>query len=576
MGFSQNFPVNENGEIVLGAGTGSATVVSSLPVDYISTDINGRLAVVGGTSKVYPSGGDDTPLLQEANDRIRNQGGGYIELQDGAKYLINTPLTIDCGSGVGVRGNGAWLDARNITGTNSAIILASRAPTSQVISGVDTNTTNYHGKRVEVEGFTLVGLATGTQTHHGIDINMSTPVATRSPRPTVRNVTIEGFDRAIRHRNFAYLITFTNGICNNALKALSMEGGIDQGEQSNFVNWTFGNSDIGLYIDTQPETGTAENVDVNFDGCSFDYNTREIVFVSGYGRIRFKLGCHFEWNSNSSSYPFEMNTSASNRMFWLFDSPNIFHTGTRNWRTAFTVGSNHDVRLKDPYLHSINGVGVQMTTNGSPTGTETVVTTLATVSGTGRFKCEGIVDLISTSLVRTPTALSNNNWLCDGGFEQSSLVDLWYVRSGGFGAVSRVTTDKHTGSGALQATITTGNATTKQIAVLVRKRGRFVGVSAFLKLSAGSGSIDLKIAPVICKIETSPGTAPTPEFTGSQTTLNTATLSSAGWVNTGQAGNQPRYELPEWATHALIIIDGFNINNNGGNLFVDDVHVETW
>ena len=261
MNFSQNFPVNENNEIVLGTGTGSTNVVGNLPMDYIPTDSNGRLVVVGGSSVIYPSGADDTPFLQEVNDRLRNQGGGYIELQPGAKYLINTSLIIDVGTGVGIRGNGAWLDARNITGTNSAIILASRAPSSQVISGVDTNTTNYHGKRIEVEGFTLVGQSTGVQTHHGIDINMSTPSATRSPRPTVRNVTIEGFDRAIRHRNFAYLVTFTSGICNNALKALSMEGGTDQGEQSNFVNWTFGNSDIGLYVDTQPETGTAENVD---------------------------------------------------------------------------------------------------------------------------------------------------------------------------------------------------------------------------------------------------------------------------------------------------------------------------
>jgi hypothetical protein len=544
----------------------------------LATDASGVTTLSAGNdvlSVIVPKGGDHEIMMAQEWLKARSPGG-YINLSSNV-YSINNGLVIDVGSGIGIRGNGSYLDARGVAGGASALTLASNPPDSAAIAGVDTNTTNYHGKRVEIEGFTLVGLATGSQTHHGIDINMSPAVATRAPRPTVRNVTINGFDRQIRHRNFAYLATFMNGICNNGLKALSLEGGVDQGEQSNFYGWTFGNGNIGLYIDTQPETGTPENVDVNFDGCSFDYNTQQIVFTSGYGRIRFKPGCHFEWNSSSSSAPFDLSVAAANRLLWLFDSPNIFHTGgSRNWRTAFVVGNNHDVRVKDYHAHNLAGVGVQMTTNGSPTGTETVVTTLATVTGTGRFKANDISDLTSTSLPRAPSINPLNNWLWDGGFEQASLVDLWYVRAGGFGAITRITSDKHTGAACLQVAITTANATTKQLAVLVRKRGRFVGISAFLKLSAGSGSIDLRIAPAVCKIETAPGTAPTPEYTGTLTTLNTSTLSAAGWVNTGQAGNQSRYELPEWATHALIVIDGYNINNNGGNLFVDDVHVETW
>lgn len=573
--YTQNFPVNENNEIVFKRGSSNSTSSSFLPIDCLPTDGNAIL-ISDNNYTVYPSEFDDTPSIQQANDYLRENGGGYINLIGGYTYKINTPLIIDCGAGVGIRGNGAWLDARALPGNVAAITLASRAPSSTVIPNVDTNTTNYHGKRVEIEGFTLVGISTGAQTHHGIDVNMSPASSTRAPRPTVRNVTIEGFDRQIRHRNFAYLVTFINGVCNNGLKSLSLEGGADQGEQSNFSNWTFGNSDIGLYINTQPESGTVENVDANFDGCSFDYNTQQIVFVSGYGRIRFKPGCHFEWNSSTTNPPFDFATAASNRLLWLFDSINIFHTGTKNWRTAFVVGNNHDVRIKDYYAHNMTGVGIQMTTNGSPTGTETVVTTLATVTGTGRFKVDGISDLTGTSLPRTPSINPLNNWLCDGGFEQPSLVDLWYVRSGGFGTITRITSDKHTGTACLQVPITTANSTSKQLAVLVRKRGRFVGVSAFLKLSAGSGAIDLKIAPVVCKIETSPGTSPTPEYTGTLTTINTSTLSSIGWVNTGQAGNQSRYELPEWATHALVVIDGFNLNNNGGNLLIDDVHIESW
>lgn len=551
----------------------------NLRMAQLATDAAGNVIAYApageALSIAVPSGGDHEIMMAQEWLKARAPCG-YINLAGGQVYSIGNGLVIDIGAGVGLRGNGAYLDGRGVASGMAALTLASNPPSGQVISGVDTNITNYHGKRVEIEGFTLVGLSTGSQTHHGIDINMSPASATRAPRPTVRNVTIDGFDRQIRHRNFAYLATFMNGICNNGLKALSMEGGTDQGEQTNFDKWVFGNSNIGLYIDTQPETGVAENVDVNFDGCSFDYNTQQIVFASGYGRVRFKPGCHFEWNSTTSNAPFDMSTAASNRLLWLFDSPNIFHTGTKNWRTAFVVGNNHDVRVKDYYAHNLTGLGVQMTTNKSPTSGETVVTTLATVTGTGRFKANDILDLTSTSLPRTPSVNPANNWLADGGFENATLVDLWYVRSGGVGALTRVTSEFHTGAASLQCPITTGAATAKQVAVLVRKRGRFVGVSAFTKLSAGSGSFDLKIAPVVCKVETAPGTAPTPEYTGTLTTLNTSTPSAAGWSNVGQAGNQSRYELPEWATHALIVFDLYNINNSGGNLFLDDVHVETW
>lgn len=43
--YTQQFPVNELGEIVTTAGVGSTTVSGSLPVDYIPTDVAGRMLV---------------------------------------------------------------------------------------------------------------------------------------------------------------------------------------------------------------------------------------------------------------------------------------------------------------------------------------------------------------------------------------------------------------------------------------------------------------------------------------------------------------------------------------------------
>lgn len=52
--------------------------------------------------------------LQSANNTLRDQGGGNIILQAGGVYTLASPVTIDCGSGVGLIGNGAIIDARTL------------------------------------------------------------------------------------------------------------------------------------------------------------------------------------------------------------------------------------------------------------------------------------------------------------------------------------------------------------------------------------------------------------------------------------------------------------------------------
>lgn len=45
--FSNGFPVNELGEIVVGVGTGTTNVVGSLPIDFIPVDASNKIAMVG-------------------------------------------------------------------------------------------------------------------------------------------------------------------------------------------------------------------------------------------------------------------------------------------------------------------------------------------------------------------------------------------------------------------------------------------------------------------------------------------------------------------------------------------------
>lgn len=82
MGFSQNFPVNENGEIVLGVGVGSNAVTGYLPVDVLPIDSQGRLVVVGA------SGSPSEELHAVANGLVGNTSDDSDEFHS---LLANAP-----------------------------------------------------------------------------------------------------------------------------------------------------------------------------------------------------------------------------------------------------------------------------------------------------------------------------------------------------------------------------------------------------------------------------------------------------------------------------------------------------
>lgn len=538
----------------------------------------------GGSSQyVAPSGGDDTPQLQALNDAARNNSGGDIQLLPGAIFRLDTPLVLDVGAGVSLRGNGAYLDARNISGTNSAITLASNAPASIKISGVDDNTNNYLQERAIVERFALILSTGGSQTHHGIDVNMSPAVGTRSPRATVRNISIWGGDRQIRHRNRAYLCRFHSIGCAKGRKALSFEGGDDQGEQTIFTGCAFANStEANIYIDTQPETGTTENVDVTFgEGCSFDYTNSQIIkFVTGYGHVRFQAS-HFEWNyaGTSSLPPFDLSAAASAQMLWLFDSPNMINTaGSRNYLALFKIGDKHDVRIHDAFVHNVSGAGVQISATAGPGSTATAVETLAELTGTGTIICKDVHTFNPPAAIPRIVSLDDaNNWLSDPGFEQTTLIDMWYG-SGTVGTIATTAAQAHTGSRSLDIPITGAVSVAKSAKCLVpiKHGARFMGAACFARLSAGSGSADLKVRPVMVAVQVAPGSAPTIQKTGTLVTLNTATLATDGWTRIAHTTSSPRVSIPAWATHIEVIIDCFAINNNGGSVYVDPVWVGGW
>lgn len=537
---------------------------------------------VGPTIFVSPNQTNVRLAIQSANDTLREIGGGIIELYGGQVYTLDSEgIIIDVGAGVGIRGNGAYIDARSVASGTSAITLTSRQrDAGQVFPGIDTDSRNFYGKRVAIEGFMLMG-ASGVSASDGIDINVSPIDGGRAPRAIVRQVVTQGFYRAIRHRNKAYLCEFENGGVVDAEIGLSYEGGSDQGENTVFKSFTIGNcNDVGILIDCRLADDPQSNVNLRFEGCSIDYNNQFVRYATGLGQCRFING-YFEWMSAGSVTPFDMSATAPNRMLWIFDNCDILDAGgTKLYTTMFKVGSLHDVRINDPWMHNITGTGIQATTTGSPTSGPTYFSALAEVTGTGRFKIRGISDLSpTTSLPRTPTAIAYNNMLSDGGFEQTSIVDAWWG-TGGVGTLSTVTTDKHTGSRSLQVPITSAANTAKAIRVAIpRLNGaRFIGIQGFAKLSGGSGAItSVQFAPALILTSMNPGTAATisKQDAGISVDAN-RTLSVAGWTNFGTSGSASRAELPDWCNYVILYIDLYGINNNGGNVFFDDIQVEQW
>jgi hypothetical protein len=528
-----------------------------------------------GNLYISPTVSSFATTLQAANNSIRDAGGGNIVLKSGAVYVLASGVTLDVGTGVGLIGNGAIIDARTCTG--SAITLASRARTAGFqLGGVyDSNTRNYHQKRTKVGGFSLIGPGSGSAID-AIDFNMNPAVSTRSPRPTVDLINIEGFRYAIRHRNFAYLGSFSNMTIDSCARGVLFEGGTDQGEQTAFTNITISGCDIAIEV----AAGT-DNVDAVFNGGAIDYNIQQFKWTSGYGIVHFNQ-THFEHNDGTTATPFDCSAgAAAGRSLVTLDRPQILHTGgSRTYASYFSVGSDIEIKLRDPFIHSLQAAnGVLIGSAKGPSSADVYVGMLCNASGTGRFACDGIREFANPALGAVSCGADDNQWLSDFGFEQTTVQDLWYDDSSAvgttIGTLATVTADFLAGARSLQIPILGAAAANRRLKCLVPVGGKKFAMRWFFKLSAGSGSGTFTVQPVVAR----DGASGVPTITRAGTAfINGASFTpvTTGWSQTGTAGSIPRHDVPAWATHILMTFNLDNINNASGNLWFDNVYVTGW
>ncbi len=106
--FQQGFPVNELGEIVVGSGSGSSTVVNTLAPDFVPTDATGKLLLIGNfgspseETHAVANGltGNTSDDSDEFHSLLANAPSGSQVILGNKRYTVkyggtyNKPLTI--------------------------------------------------------------------------------------------------------------------------------------------------------------------------------------------------------------------------------------------------------------------------------------------------------------------------------------------------------------------------------------------------------------------------------------------------------------------------------------------------
>lgn len=553
-----------------------------------------------GNSVILKTTGTFAADFQAANNALRDAGGGYIVLQAGGIYTLDSPVTLDCGTGVGLQGNGAWIDARGLSGSNiTAITLGSTPPAGgPPIVGHDDDAHNYFQKRVRVEEFGLIGAGgSNNNTINGIDVNMATAFSTRAPRPTIANVVVQNFHNGLTFRNQGYLAGAADSIFTDCDNAIVFNGGVNPSENTSLRNVVAANSTIGVLIQTATETGSAQQFDVLFDTCSLDYNATQVKLNSGFGRARFHGGNY----ENNGVVTYVMNlATATNRCIFTFRDCYLNYTGTPSTGITnyFFVGANVHVELESCFLNNLLGSG--QTVGSLP------YWALANVSGSNSdFDCRNARSNLVPTLAPLASLSSNRSWLADPGFEATSLVDLWWIyKDGGSivttgGATARTagtkiasigtsTTVKNGGSRSLAITMNAEGALAagnRVVGLLVPKRGDWFQGMLAAQLDGGSGSVTVTVTAAKVDDWTSQYTTNfsalaantfVPTITQQSGTLFSGSTSPAvgSWgsrpFTTSSNTNAPRLQIPAWASHLFVQLDASAINNSSGVLYIDD------
>lgn len=509
--------------------------------------------------------------LQEAHDYCL-ENGASLDLA-GQTYNLTTRVSLKPHRVI-IEGGGATLSGTGMTDNHLIYMEAVAADPS------------FDQMSHSMRNVTIAG-PDGTADITGILWSGST--SARSVRPTFYNINTYGFGRGIDLVNYAYLGGFERSSWRNCKIAIRQSAGTDAGENCALSKCLISLCDLGFHLlDGSSEWFVSKT--------SFDYMDQLVVAQGAPSRLHLDI-CHIEpRGANDGSGYYMLNGSgtdprapvAGRDTFIDIDGNGSYFLMTGGW---FDINNSGGV---GPYAYEQI---VNVRNNNSNARFENVsMQNMANTSnkfwtGTGQCVVRGLQHQVTPSM---PTRISDQtfgNALRDGGIEDATIPDLWYVSkdtaaitnrlTGTNITLARSTVQKRTGASSMLITkVAAGNG---QVSILIPVRqGDRCSVAGYSYLNAAAGGsifadcrwanvlgLDANGVPII---QSAAGVS-----FHSSTTLSATTGSFQAFeMKTYDNGASGEPCAPSWATHLRVSFNLDGVSVAGTLLYIDDISISVW
>lgn len=502
----------------------------------------------GGVITIQPSGdtsgATDLANLKAAHDELVSENSGTVALAPGGNYYI-APEGMD------------WRTHKvNLQG-NTAKVICLGDFLRLVANSSDPQ---YGSESSFIESLKITGPGRGTS---AIAFHAYSAATAKSPRPTLRNIHSSDFGKGFYLTDRGYLAMFYHLAFASCGVCFHQAAGADAGENISWFGGVMGNSDTGVLL----EDDTSQ---LSLFGVSLDYLNKCADINAG---ILSLYGCHLERHSGYNNTMIDVSGDAS--VFQMFGGDIVLgqngsDVSPYNFPAIINLESSNAFGLFDHVsMHNIRNVD------------ETFAI------GPGRLEIRSPIARNAAALPRSWHGVGgSHNLLGDGGFEQSTVGDLWHVhfdQSGTYtsrlvsGALTLAkSTDRaRTGSGCLK--ITRGAVDSGYLLVagaympLPNKPNRRMVGRMFVGRDSAAGNVIIKMVAV----KTVGSNTTTGRYTYSRTqdlSQQSISPSEEGIAQSVTLGNGQTL-LPNWADAVVLQVD-VSYNPSGVSFYLDDISVE--
>ncbi len=525
-----------------------------------------------------------TSAIQAAHDAAVSAGGGVVELSPYVEYVYDSQITWNIAK-VGLNGNMARINATAMSASTGPVITLDYVYPSPV--GYQRYISQVHAIRdliISGPGKTVAG-------NSAIYVNGTTTSNSLGVRPSLYNLFFDSFDVGLDGKDRFYLASLYSPNFYNCNIGIRQQAGTDAGENCSIFGGAFSQCNLKMHL----LDGSSEWF---LYGVSLDYSNQLCVMQGTPSRLEL-TNCHIEPRGSDAGdgvYVIQ-GTGADARAavagmdsFIDIDGNGSLFLMTGGWFDINNSGGagpySFDHLVKVRHLNSratFRDVSMQNMAN----------TANKFWTGIGKVVVSNTHTQDAPSMPSRITDQAFGNALRDGGVEDSTLEDLWYISKDTASITSRVTgtnisiarstAQKRSGSSSLAVTkVAAGSG---QISVLIPVTpGENLSVFGYLyNPSAGgiTGAVyaDVRWANMIGLdsngvpiVQSSAGVAYHASVTPTISPKNTWNSFAIKTFDNGASG-QPC--APSWATHMRLT---FNCDSMSaaGVFYVDDLCVSRW